>query len=748
MDELIGFFFMAILIGIALFVAALMAAAGAVVGSAIVGLGGTWEFLRSAGRRIATRGGEDRRPLAPEPAFELYVAGQLGRDLRSAADDSWQSMQRLRATTVTFWESHREGMGMPLGIGALVGGFVGIALGAVVAAILTLPVVIVAGVVIVGAWGLIGVLRAAEALRRKVRRTSYECPVDHERFPLPVYVCPGCGAEHRQLVPGRWGIVKRECSCGEVALPTMVLNGRQKVPQQCPSGHPMAGIIGYAEMLRIALVAGPRAGKSTFLAGALHELDGLSKSGKLALAVVDDSRQDFDAALDDLEHGRLPAKTQTGTTPALVAEVQGEGRSRVLSLYDVAGESFTGEDEIRDLRFLEVPSGLVLLVDPLSLDRFATDRRDEIAALEDQLRPSPTAPIRVLERTVEALQAAGARLDKLPVAVVVAKTDALGVGDEIAALADAEGERAIPEWLERNGGGNLVRAVEDEFGKVGWFHASALGRTPDPTDHAAFVPDGTVDPVLWLLAECGLAPAKRKFAPERASDRLTSTGKEDFPPISAAGWAWRAVAPITASLAVVGALAFAAAAGIEALDPGPPTVQAEFAEPVSAASTGPDDYDDYPADDDYGYAASMLPDVPRWQMTDDIEALLLDFHRNVIAGDYRAAWAQLTPRKRAQTRREQGYAAWSEAQSTLRGDLDPEGLRVRVVDTDPATGVARVDVSGMTWSKPGASCAEWSGLTWVKHANGRWLYDPGYSTTPARRARWEDRFSELLGGAC
>jgi Double-GTPase 2 len=745
MDELIGFFFMMMLVMLALFVAGVMAAAGAVVGSALVGLGGTWEFLRSAGRRIARRGGEDRRPLDPEPAFELYVAGQLGRDLRSAASDSWESMQRLRAMTVSFWDSHREGMGMPLGIGALVGGFVGVALGAVVAAILTLPVVVVAGVVVVGAWLLIGVLRAAEALRRKVRRTSYECPVDHERFPLPVYVCPSCGAEHRRLVPGRWGIVKRECRCGAVALPTMVLNGRQRVPQQCPSGHSMAGIIGYTEMLRIALVAGPRAGKSTFLAGALHELDGLSKDGKLALAVVEDSRKDFDAALDDLEHGRLPAKTQTGANPALVAEVQGEGRSRVLSLYDVAGESYTGEDQIRDLRFLEVPSGLVLLVDPLSLDRLATDRGDEIAALEDRLRPSPTQPIRVLERTVEALQAAGARLDRLAVAVVVAKADALEIGDEIVALEDGEGERAIPAWLDRQGGGNFVRAVEDEFAKVGWFHASALGRIPDPADQASFVPSGTADPVLWLLAQNGLAPAKRRFAPERASDRLAGASAEDFPPISTAGWAWRAVAPVTASLAVMGLLAFGAVAGISALDTGgsvsDPGDSASAAVPA-AETLG----EDVAADD--GYEPTLLPDVPRWQMESDIEDLLLTFHRNVIDGDYGAAWDLLTPRKRAQTRREQGYAAWSQAQATLRNDLDPEGLRARVIAASPTTGVARVDVTGMTWSKPGASCVEWSGLTWVKYENDSWLYDPGYSTTALRRAQWEDRFSELLGGSC
>jgi len=39
-------------------------------------------------------------------------------------------------------------------------------------------------------------------------------------------------------------------------------------------------------------------------------------------------------------------------------------------------------------------------------------------------------------------------------------------------------------------------------------------------------------------------------------------------------------------------------------------------------------------------------------------------------------------------------------------------------------------------------------LTWVKYEGGQWTYDPGYSTTPARRRTWQPRTGELLGGAC
>jgi hypothetical protein len=753
MDELIGGFFLllvaGVVIGLLVVVALGMVAVGGVVGSFVVGLGGAREFLVSLGRRVVGRGGAGRRVLGPEPAFELYVLGQLGRDLRGAGGDAWGVMQGLRKLTGDFAGRHRDGVTLPVGVGALVGGYVGMGLGVVVGGLVTLPVVIVAGVVVAGSWVLIGVLRGAEAVRRRVRRASYECPVDHERFPLPVYVCPACGAEHRRLVPGRWGIVKRECECGKVALPTMVLNGRQRVPQRCPSGHPMAGIIGYAEILRVALVAGPSAGKSTFLAGALRELDRLSDAGTLALAVVDDSRSDFDLALSNLASGRLPEKTQVGGSPALVAEVQGGGRSRVLSLYDVAGESYAGDDEIRELRFLEVPSGLVLLVDPFALERFAIDHKDEIAAAEDRLRPSSVAPIRVFERMLGALSEAGAKTDKIPLAVVVAKTDALGVGEEIAALERGEGERAVPAWLESQGAGNFVRAVEADFGTVGWFHASALGRVPDPSDRTAFAPSGTAEPVLWLLRQNGVVPAAEKFSPTQAAERLSGASADDFPPISRRGWAWRAIPAGVVSLAVIAGLAIGIAATVNAIsDNNSPTAYANTTQPPPPDTTTNDTTTNDTTDDSSSYSSSLLPDVSEGQMASDIQDLLLDFHQQVVAGNTQAAWNLLTPRKRAQVRREDGYGAWSRAQATLRNDLDPEGLEVSIENVDPDTGVARVDVTGMYWYKPGAGCDEWSGLTWVKYEDGEWLYDPGFSTTPARRRAWEPRFSELLGGAC
>lgn len=144
----------------------------------------------------------------------------------------------------------------------------------------------------------------------------------------------------------------------------------------------------------------------------------------------------------------------------------------------------------------------------------------------------------------------------------------------------------------------------------------------------------------------------------------------------------------------------------------------------------------------------LPPGESEAEMAPEITNTLRDFHEDVVAGNYHGAWELMTERKREQSLAKYGYAGWVRNQATLRPYLDPTGLRIDVRDTTPATGVATVDVTGMGWSKPGSSCTEWSGITWVRYENGSWRYDPGYSTTPQRERDWKSRYEELLGGRC
>ncbi len=163
--------------------------------------------------------------------------------------------------------------------------------------------------------------------------------------------------------------------------------------------------------------------------------------------------------------------------------------------------------------------------------------------------------------------------------------------------------------------------------------------------------------------------------------------------------------------------------------------------PATPSSTSPT-----PASTQAG--GGRLPNESSGQMQESIKHLLYTWHEDVVNGDYNAAWVLLSERKRQQDLEKEGYATWAKNQLTLKPYLNPAGIKVSIVSTEPGTGEATVDVTGMTWDKPGASCSEWSGITWVLYENGNWRYDPGYSTTPQREAEWKSRYSELLGGSC
>jgi len=173
------------------------------------------------------------------------------------------------------------------------------------------------------------------------------------------------------------------------------------------------------------------------------------------------------------------------------------------------------------------------------------------------------------------------------------------------------------------------------------------------------------------------------------------------------------------------------AAGYEE-EPGGELVEEEEEEPVEAEEE---------------VSSAGFPEVSRSQMNGEIVSLLQGYHEDVVKEDFQGAWAMLSPRKRRQYLREYGYHKWAAAQASLSPYLDPYGLEASVVSLE-GEGVARVDVTGMGWSKPGAPCSEWSGLTWVKYEGDEWAYDPGYSTTSARRATWRPRSARLLGGDC
>lgn len=233
----------------------------------------------------------------------------------------------------------------------------------------------------------------------------------------------------------------------------------------------------------------------------------------------------------------------------------------------------------------------------------------------------------------------------------------------------------------------------------------------------------------------GPAPRQPVVGPEAAKPGQSPPPAEPLPPVAGRS---RRLAPLAIGAAVL--VAVGAVVGAILIERGGSSDEGggESAEPAASRS----------AEAQSEAGASGLPPVDRTQMTREIRTLLLAFHEDVVDGEFQAAWALLSPRKRRQDLAEPGgYRAWRSAQASLSSYLSPGGLKVQIESLE-GDGVARVMLTGMGWSQPGSPCSEWSGLTWVKYQGGEWTYDPGYSTTLSRRRAWQPRSGELLGIGC
>jgi Double-GTPase 2 len=513
----LGIALFAFLVGVALVVAGAIAVVSALDTLAV----GIHALVGTLVRGINNRGGANAAPEPPEPAYVAYVRSQLWRDLlcalragRAAVNAHRGTIAARSASVGDHWYT------TPLRVGVVAGAWSAWVLGVLIGVILAGIAIVIVGFAIAIAWLVGAPLRLFERGRRSLRGAHFDCPHCRERFVLPIHRCPGCGAAHTQLVPSKYGILRRRCSCDAMMLPTLQLNGRQNLPAECPNGHRLGSAIGMVRTLHVPISAGASAGKTTFLAAAFVELSQLVKAGRLAMDVLPDSKTSFEALVSGFSSGVLPQKTVNERAPALVAEVRGGGSSALLYAYDVAGEAFSETDKMRRDEVYGLTSGVVLLIDPLSLGHVQGDRGDEIEAGKEFLKPSSEDPQRVLERLVGVLAEKGVTdLSKRSLAVVLTKVDALGIDGAIDALPGEEDSQRVRAWLEGHGAGNLVRTATSTFGTVKYFRCSALGRTPSGAA-GAFMPRGALAPLLWILERNGLAPAKSTNADSTVTHQL------------------------------------------------------------------------------------------------------------------------------------------------------------------------------------------------------------------------------------
>jgi hypothetical protein len=466
-------------------------------------------YFRAINDHQLSGAGSTAKPTPPEPAFRQYFFDKAFDDFWltvkqpfAVLDLSWkQGKSALETVVPKSWQVVYLGVSLLAGFWTLVMSLILAAFGVIHFAVLCVVALLMLALAMV--------FQLAEHLNLTVRRVFIACPHGgcYRKIRLPVYQCPHCGAEHKRLIPGSYGVFQRRCQCGN-HLPTLFLLGRHNLPSRCPHpncGRPLPGLAPI-RTYHFPIIGGASAGKSTFLMAIMSELQNLKVSGLRCEPIGAEREKDLTAARLAFAQGLVLAKTSELTPNAFVARFSSASPS-LLYFYDAAGELFHGSDALFLHQHLEFASGLLFLIDPFSIQQMQENLQREFAGLAPGIRPSEEDPALVYSRFISAMRSLTGkdRFSTLPIAVILTKSDAAPLFPSLPPYsAPPETQnRAVRQWLITHGQTNLVTLFEQDFLRVHYFHVSALGRVPD-TGAGAFQPKGVLAPVQWLFKSNGV----------------------------------------------------------------------------------------------------------------------------------------------------------------------------------------------------------------------------------------------------
>ena len=443
-----------------------------------------------------------------EPAYEQYLFGQARRDLARALGQAFTRARRdVIADARQIWARRLAGpwavevlwhrlTGVVLMLGLAVGMVAGGLFLAAAAAAQALLVAVFAGLGIVA----ILAIRAVDGALLRVRGIRMTCPGCYRHIPYPSYRCPGCGALHHDVRPGRYGVLRRRCGCGEQSLPTLLILGSHRLAAFCPyqaCGVPLADTTGTAAEEVIALFGGSNVGKTrllTIMVSALQEQAGRGTgTARFADRMTARRLAELSSAL---RSGQPTARTGPDQPRAYSLYIGRDGAApQLVHLFDTGGERFYDAEKLAALEYFRSARTLLFVIDPLSIDgiwdALPPARQDEYAPRADH---SPWYVFQQLVRNVKAMKT---DLKQVRLGVAVSKADVLAREH---LPAPAPGSAPIECWLTDLDQDTLVRSMRHTFGEVRFFHTSAM------LDGGA-VPQAITDLVGWVLG--GPAPAPR-----------------------------------------------------------------------------------------------------------------------------------------------------------------------------------------------------------------------------------------------
>jgi Double-GTPase 2 len=475
-------------------IAAVVLAAAAAITT--YGLGLPIAYLAGLGKVLVARPADlsrpDTWPQPPEgtdPAVLQYFYGPAKADAVHGTAVAYRRCQALwsRGCQAVSWSMRTELLpaSVPLGIGGAVGMAMGVAAGTVIAAGCALVHVLNVGLCTAAVRVTGAVLRGADSGLLRIKNIHMVCRNRDCAEPVtyPGYACPNptCPRQHRDVRPGRLGIIRRYCRCG-TRMSTLLLFGSARMSAFCPRcGHSLEYRPGEAPEIVLPFFGVTGAGKTQLLAAIVTQLRAWAAAERLTVEPGDPATARGMAEAEELLKS-APAPGQLSSS--LVVRVSSGRVTRILHMFDAPGGSFLDVEQTGELRYLAAARTFILVIDPLSVeafrDRLVASGRADLAGTYGSGPP----PDQAYHHTYQQIEEMGVRLREARLAVAFSRADLLDLPD---------GD--VAEWARCELGlSNLIISARQYFKDVEFHRTSAV-----PVAGGA-VHESVAALLSWLLA--------------------------------------------------------------------------------------------------------------------------------------------------------------------------------------------------------------------------------------------------------
>jgi len=249
-------------------------------------------------------------------------------------------------------------------------------------------------------------------------------------------------------------------------MKTLLLFGSAQMNAFCPyCGRALEHRPGRAPEIVLPFFGAAGAGKTRLLLSMVTQLETWNQGGILPAAFGDSATtRELSSAREILRSQTATAKTAVKLPRSYVIRLMPDRKSRILHMFDAAGELFYSSERTQELRYLSKAETFILVVDPLSVpsfwDQLPAGQQTELAGLRSNA-PSPELAYQQAHLEIEAM---GARLRSARLAIVFSRADLIDAPDT-----------DIATWAtDTLGLGNLVRSAQLNFKEAAFFFTAAV----------------------------------------------------------------------------------------------------------------------------------------------------------------------------------------------------------------------------------------------------------------------------------